>query len=326
MANRKITLVRRCKTSAGWRYYPVADVGGNGRLKPGAVKVGSTEQHFKEGHYALRSFDGSRIVYEKLGDSPAAALTALRRAETLVEVKELAVGAGAKIVEETGRKNLRAEYKKFLQAAEDRGSMEAAEVYKLACDEFLRVIGKTYVDEIAPEDVTKFHKALRDRGMSKRTVSNRHKSVRAFFIFLKLDSKAMPKPPKYEKTIPEIYEPKDVDALFAAVSNLKDLKEQVKYSVFLLTGLREQEVMHLEWSDISLERKTLQVRGKPKFGFEIKDYEQRELPLADELLELLPRYRLEYPEQSPLLFGKDDLEWNKDPMIPPDASNPSSFS
>jgi len=35
---------------------------------------------------------------------------------------------------------------------------------------------------------------------------------------------------------------------------------------FLMTGMREQEVMHCSWADINLSRGTLTVRYKPEYG------------------------------------------------------------
>jgi hypothetical protein len=40
---------------------------------------------------------------------------------------------------------------------EDR-SLEAAEVYELACDEFLEAIGRQYADEIVADDIIGFRR------------------------------------------------------------------------------------------------------------------------------------------------------------------------
>jgi integrase len=309
MANRKVILVRRCKTDGGWRYYPVV-MGKNGKVKPGFVLVKGIERYYPEGHYALRTYVGDQIVYEKLTDHASDAKDARDRALHLVTAKSSALAAGAVIVTEPGRKNLRSEYKKFLQATEDRGSMEAADVYRLAIDEFLQVIGKTYVDEITPEEITKFHKALQNRGMVARTVSNRHNSVRAFMIYLKLDHKDMPKPPRFVKTMPEIYTLEEMTSFFAAIDASKDFKLKVMFETYLQTGVREREAMHLEWPNIVRGAKpVLQLRSKVKrYGpkAKLKDHEERDLALSGDLLEMFAKYQTDYPFQTPLLFGKDE--------------------
>jgi len=45
--------------------------------------------------------------------------------------------------------------------------------------------------------------------------------------------------------------------------------------------------MHLEWTDISYARRTLQVRSKPRYKHKIKDSDERELPLSEALISLV---------------------------------------
>lgn len=55
------------------------------------------------------------------------------------------------------------------------------------------------------EDIAKYHRALQQRGMSKRTASNRHANLKAFLLHLGFKTKDLPRPPKFDKTLPEIY-------------------------------------------------------------------------------------------------------------------------
>jgi integrase len=55
----------------------------------------------------------------------------------------------------------------------------------------------------------------------------------------------------------------------------------------LKCGLRDQELMHLEFSDIQWGEKTLRIKGKPKWRFRVKDHEQRDIPIADDVLDEL---------------------------------------
>ena len=58
--------------------------------------------------------------------------------------------------------------------------------------------------------------------------------------------------PKYEKTLPEIYELDDLKAFFDSLTKEYD---QLLFDVLLTMGLREREAMHLEWRDINPSRK-----------------------------------------------------------------------
>ena len=303
MANKKVTLIRRCKTPEGWRQYPVV-MGKNGKVKPGFVLVGGVERYFPEGHYALRSYHGDKIVYERLSDQATDALAAKDRADNLNTAKKAALVAGVQIVEQPGRKNLRVEFKKFLQAAEDRDSMVALEVYKLAVEGFLGIVGRTFVDEITADDILRYQRELRKQGYSQRTIYNRHANTVAFLRFCKLNVKELaPARPRYEKTLPERYSPEELAAFFASI---KDPHLYLTYEILLKTGLREQEAMYLGRENIDLVSGMLQVRSKPEFAFKIKDKEERDIRLPEDLLERLRVYMKKYPERRLLTGTKTD--------------------
>jgi hypothetical protein len=184
---------------------------------------------------------GSKVAYERIAGNATEALAALKLAQKRSNAVAMAGDAGVQVVEETGRRTLRDECKRFIQAAKDRGSKEAAEVYALALEEFLSGCPKIFVDELAKEDVTRFHVALKARGMAARTVHNRHMSVRAFLISLGLDPKALAgKAPRFDKTLPEIFEPGELAAFFESLDTDYD---RLFFTLILKTGLREREAM-----------------------------------------------------------------------------------
>ena len=76
----------------------------------------------------------------------------------------MAAEAGVEIVRDPKRISRHVASRGFLQATLDRGSMEAADVYRLALDEFLDLIAdKTYADEVRRTAISKFHVALKKR-------------------------------------------------------------------------------------------------------------------------------------------------------------------
>jgi integrase len=56
----------------------------------------------------------------------------------------------------------------------------------------------------------------------------------------------------YVEEEPEVCEREELDTLFAAC----DAQERLWFEFFLMTGMREQEVMHCSWDDINLTRGT----------------------------------------------------------------------
>ncbi len=305
MANHRVALVRRVKTDTGWRYYPAA-YAANGKVKPGVVIADGKESKFPAGHYALRYYQGPRLVIEALpGISPAEAEARRMIKESRLSAVIVARRAGIVIKESDPlkHKSLAAQLTQFLSETADRGSLKALEAYRLACGEFLEVIGRQYDDEIVPEDILKFQKALSERGMSARTVSNRHTNVKTFLRFLGHDLKGLPRPPRYDKTMPEIFTDKELNALFEAVVSPR---ESLLFRLLLQTGVREQEAMYLEWADIDAKRKLLKLQSKVKrWGFRLKDFEERELPLSDDLLNRLEDYKRRHAGPSTLVFEKN---------------------
>lgn len=300
MANKVVALVRKCKTPQGWLRYPVA-MSANGKVKPDTVVIQGFEKTYPIGHYELRSYSGSKLVYTRVDGTATDALAALKLAQKKATAIAIAGDAGVRVVADPTRIMIADAVPKFVQAAVDRQSPEAAEIYQRTLDDFLTTCTKTYADELTHDDVTKFHGEMRKRGLSDRTVFNRHMNLRAFILYLGLDVKAVAgKSPKYEKTLPEIYEPKELKAFFKSLTTDYD---KLFFDLLLKTGLREREAMHLEWTDISFERRTLQVRSKPRFKHKIKDSEEREMPLTEELVKELHEYREKNPDHR-LVFGK----------------------
>jgi integrase len=245
--------------------------------------------HFAEGHYEIRSYKGGKTQQKNVGTDAQAAEQARDREANLLEVRHTAGAIGVKVLEEPGRLNLAKEAAKFVQAAEDRGAEEAAEVYEASVGEFLEVTGKIYADELESEDVLKYQRTLRKRGMADRTIANRHGHVTSFLRFCKLDAKELaPIKPKYETGVPEIYTSEEMRSFFAS---LKSDYHVITYGLALMCGLREQELMHLKWSDVSLKEKTLTVRSAPEWGFKVKDKEERTIPVPVDLVTQLEAYR-----------------------------------
>src|SRR5258708_3640044 len=80
MANRRVSLYRKCKTPDGWRRYQVA-MSANGKVKPNAVIVDGKEAVFAVGHYELRSFEGSKTKWTRVKGNATEALAELKQAQ-----------------------------------------------------------------------------------------------------------------------------------------------------------------------------------------------------------------------------------------------------
>jgi integrase len=274
-------------------------------VKPDVVIVGAKEVKYETGHYALRFYQGSRLIFEAVKGATAAGAEAARfKKEAQFTAIVRAEKEGIQVVKpDPQRQTLAVLFRRFISETMARGSTEAAEVYELACNEFLKVIGVRYPDEVLPEHIATFHKHLFERGMSIRTVNNRHASVKAFLKSFGYDPKVMPKPPRFDKTLPEIYSDKELDGLFEGVSSPR---ENLLYILLMQSGLREREAEFLEWDDVDHRRRVLKLRSKSaKWGFRLKDFEEREIPLPDDLLTRLTAWKALQVGDCSLVFARD---------------------
>jgi integrase len=279
-------------------------MGGNGKVKPGYVLIDGKRKANDTGHYELRYYIGSQLKYENVGTNASDALGACVRKVKLLAIRDDAKAAGAKLIEERGRSSLKTALSAFVEAAEDRGSLVASALYKRAATEFLAVVGRTYADEIVEADFTKFQKALASRRQSARTISNKHRLVVSFARFAGVDADEIPRTaPKFDVTLPQVYTVEQIEAFF---SSLTSDYHRLVFTLLLKTGMREQEAMYLQWSDIDLRRRTLLIRSKPELGFRIKDREERSIPLPDDLVERLKEYKVSVPGRTFVIGTAND--------------------
>lgn len=298
MANLKAVLVRLCKTESGWKRYP-AVIGRNGRVKPGYVMVDGEQLQYP-GRYQIRTYKGTRTIYKDAGEFAGDAQAALLNATHLLAAKASAALAGTKVEEVPGRDRLDRKAKEFIRDAEQRGATEAADINRLVTNQFIECTGKTWVDEINKEDIFRFHKWLRARGNSDRTVANKHARVKSFLRFAEVDvknKKIIPPAPGYDKTLPNIYTKEQIAGILKAAGPYMHLA----IGLTLKCGLREQELMHAEWSDVDVAEKVFRVSSKPHYDFHVKDSEERDIPIPDDLLRELCAWRKKHPKSNLLL-------------------------
>ena len=249
-------------------------------MKPDLVIVNDNEERHPEGAYYLEWRDGRKRVRVSVGkDAADAAARRLRKEAELNAVNngvELAPAAG-----QNGHKSLAGAIAEFLDETKLTKKPKTHAAYNTALNYFTESCPKLYVKDIERSDLLKFSAFLRDeKELHPRTCWNKFSNVMSFLkaqgvrgLVGKNDW------PRYVEDEPEVYEREDLDKLFAAC----DQQEKLWFEFFLMTGMREQEVMHCSWDDINLTRGTVTVRYKPEYGFSPKNYREREIPIPARL-------------------------------------------
>jgi integrase len=290
MANREVALLWRCKVNGVWKRLPVrieTDVLGHKY----ATHDGPVDG---DGHWILRSYAGRKTVYRRLEvNSGIAAFASLVAARASMRARINIPVAGAKRVNLLFAVNTAAET--YVEDRTKAGKREAARDARVTLEQFMKVLPARGIPVAAVNSsmVYKFHQALRDAGMTDRTVANKHGRLMAFLRFAKHPRwKELPKQPAYEEKLPEPYSADDVRAILGVA----DGSLRVALMLALQCGLRDLEICHLEWGDIDWKDGVLRVQGKEKtafrpWSFRVKDKEARDVPMPDELLNLLQERR-----------------------------------
>lgn len=291
-----ITLCWYCRTPRGWRHFPAIIVKEYGveKAKHGFVKDGGQEVEYKTGRYELRRYVKSRKVYQPIESrDPRDAVV------TLLGARRAAQKAG-------DTRNAHALVKTavaaYINDCKRRGVPEAAEQARVTLNEFVPLCHSSYVRWITREMVLDYHAMLRKRGVSERTIANKHARVKTFLKFCKVDVSFMPPAPRFESKLPTIYTPAQIKAIQGAA----DPYMRLMIDMALMLGLREQELTFAEWSDVDDHHAVFRVTGKPRRGFAIKDSEQREVPIPANLLTRLKAWHKERPKSTLILGTKTD--------------------
>ena len=264
----------------------------------------------RPGCYFLEWWEGRSRCRERAGITPSEALEAQRRKRLELLGKLLAGGdtSPSESKEETAT-SLADAIDTFIDHVKAHSPDKPLTVrrYRQVLDHFERLIGKNkkYVEAITRADIDDYKikrsaesNGRKDRTIAPRTINFEVSALRTFFYYL-INERAVAmenpcarfKPLKDEseraRRRPPTYTQGDLDKLFASANTF----EKTVYATFLLTGLREQELCNLGWTDVDLKKETLRVTGEGKEGFSPKDYEERLIPIPPDLVVLLKKVR-----------------------------------
>jgi len=298
VANREVNLTKRVQTPHGWRYCRVL-LSANGRVKPDVVVVNGKEERHHEGAYYLEWREGAKRVRLSVGkDAADASARRLRK-----EAELNAVNNGVAVMPENGQdghRSLAAAISEYLEETTLTKKPKTLAAYTTALTYFTESCPKLFLEEIERKDLLKFCAFLRDvKEQSPRSCWNKFANVMSF---LKANGiRGLVKKndwPRYTEEEPEIYEPEELDKLLAAC----DEEERLWYEFFLMTGMREQEVMYTYWSDVNVAHATVRVSHKPDRAWTPKAYKEREIPIPAKLVKSLKAWKAKADKTCGLVF------------------------
>ena len=167
---------------AGGRHPSIEPVtAGNNKLKPLYALVNGVQERHPEGSYYLRYMRNGKRVWELVGVDPAAAVTAAKKRElygcdarTNREPDTPKAVSGGRDLQEGA-----VEYLGEVKAAKARGTFLA---YRNAVNGFVASCKSTSVEAVNRKDVLAYIGALRNGGVTARTIANRMMYIKTFLL------------------------------------------------------------------------------------------------------------------------------------------------
>ena len=275
----KVNLTKRIDTAAGKRFVPVVQAA-NGRIKPNWVVIDGAEQRYPGGSYYLDWTEDGKRRRVSVGKSASQADARRLRKET--ELK--AIEQGIELAPEGGdrRRKLGDAITLYLEEIKLSKKPKTFSAYSKALSYFQESCTKTFVEQVDRVDMLKYAAYLRDtKKQSPRSCYNKFETMMTFLKSQGVREIVRTEDwPRYVEEEPEVYEREELDKFFAAC----DDNERLLFEFFLMTGMREQEVMYSTWPDVNFKYSTVSMRWKPDYGWTPKAYKEREIPIPARLL------------------------------------------
>ena len=243
-----------------------------------------------------------RRRYQKAGSTPSEAQEAKRKKEFELAGRALLQNSKPIPRPQNGGFTVEAAVGDFLEFTKNKKRPNTFKRYRAVLEHF-REFFKPYtlVGAITSADIDAYRdERLAEKNASGKPISPRNvnyevATIRSFYYYLQkfrdstlTNPAARLKPLSVTKTVVDTYDEAELEKFFQACTK----EQQAVFKTFYYTGLREQELAHLHWSDLNLVKANLTVRAKPEAGFIPKDWEEREIPLQPRLvnaLQKLPR-------------------------------------
>ena len=295
--SKEVNLTKRVQTPKGMRYCPVV-LSPNGRVKPDLVLVNDKPEKHPEGAYYLEWREKGKRVRLSVGKDAQDAASRRQRKEA--ELNALNNGVSVLPDNGDGHRSVAAAVAQFLEETELTKKPKTLAAYTTALNYFTESCRKLYLHEIDRHDLLKFSGfLLEEKKQSPRSVYNKFETVMTFLkangirgLVGKNDR------PRYTEEEPEIYEQEELDKLFKACNE----EERLWFEFFLMTGMREQEVMYTYWSDVNFAASTVRVSHKPDRNWTPKAYKEREIPIPTKLVKKLKTWKAKADKTCALVF------------------------
>ena len=272
----RVNILKRVKVEDQWKMVSI----------PRRKKTNNYDwKALPDGRYYIEWYQRGKRRRQAAGQTASDALEAARRKKHQLEGMALGI-EGFQEEEETKKSPLHVAIKRYLELVEGLKKPNTLRKYKAVLNRFSEFfLNKASAQSITADDLNDFMVHLKKtHELDNNTVIHNMIIVAQFLkkngrggISRQIDL------PEKITALPQEYGDTELKKFFDACTE----NEHTLFLTFLLTGFREQEVVHLAWDDINSAVNMIKVTAKPELGFYPKRWEDREVPVPKQLIERL---------------------------------------
>jgi integrase/recombinase XerD len=283
-----VKLLKQVKLPHRWVLSP-ALFDSRGRIRPDHVRVKGKDETHPEGSYFVEWWDRGERHREAVGPNAHDAVDKARVKEAqLTAERNGIIPAAPKPEPKPERTPLTSVLDDYVEYVRYHRSLRTYRTYRPILQSFKEFCTKTHVDEVEREDLLDFATDCTKQGQQGKSVYN--KLVVISQVLKQHGKKKLLNAadwPSFVETVRPIYEDSELETLFKACTS----DEEIRFKFYLMSGFRDAEGRFVTWRDVDFKHLAVRVTAKPQWGFQPKNWEEREVPVPQKLIALLRKFR-----------------------------------
>jgi len=283
-----VKLLKQVKLPHRWMLSP-ALFDSRGRIRPDHVRVKGRDETHPEGSYFVEWWDRGERHREAVGPNAQDAVDKARVKEAqLTAERNGIIPAAPKPEPKPERTPLTSVLDDYVEYVRYHRSLRTYRTYRPILQSFKEFCTKTHVDEVEREDLLDFATDCTKQGQQGKSVYN--KLVVISQVLKQHGKKKLLNAadwPSFVETVRPIYEDSELEKLFKACTS----DEEIRFKFYLMSGFRDAEGRFVTWRDVDFKHMAVRVTAKPQWGFQPKNWEEREVPVPQKLIALLRTFR-----------------------------------
>jgi integrase/recombinase XerD len=290
----EVKLFKQVKINGAWKLTP-ALFDTKGRIRRDHVRVKGRDELHTEGCYYLEWWDAGKRTREPGG--PDAFLAADKARHKQAERAAVHSGIVTPANDNTGDRitvtDALAKYEDYVRY---HRSLRTFRTYRPILRSFGEFCPHTYVDQVDRVALMDYATLCLKKGQNGKTIYNK---LVVLCQLLKANGRSklltVSDWPSFVETVRPIYEDAELAALFGACTP----EEAMRFKFYLMAGFRDAEGRFTTWRDVDVRHPAVRVTAKPHWGFQPKNWEEREVPVPGKLIAMLQKFK-------PANAGPDD--------------------